>query len=157
MGAFKQCVANDELWTRMTHQEKRSLCLSIYLYCGQVSLTKYHLHDQASMVVYYKVKLGEPRSRENVWHFLFLSHLTQYELLTEVHIMAESRWYSIPIKNKNDFHFHVRLYIFFSYLLCVLVKSQGSRDRGYILSKGSSLMIYYGCPIGRLWSDWNGQ
>lgn len=42
---FKQCVANDELWTRMTHQEKRSLCLSIYLYCGQVSLTKYHLHD----------------------------------------------------------------------------------------------------------------
>lgn len=45
MGAFKQCVANDELWTRMTHQEKRSLCQSIYLYCGQVALTKYHLHD----------------------------------------------------------------------------------------------------------------
>lgn len=149
-------MANDELWTRMTHQEKRSLCLSIYLYCGQVSLTKYHLYDQASMVVYYKVKLGEPRSRENVWHFLsFIWHNT---IMKEVHIMAESRWYSIPINIKmNSIFTYVYIYFSLSYLLCVLVKSQGSRDRGYILSKGSSLMLYYGCPIGRLWSDWNGQ
>lgn len=101
------------------HIKKNGLFASLYTFIVDRYLSRNTIYmTQASMVVYYKVKLGEPRSRENVWHFLFLSHLTQYELLTEVHIMAESRWYSIPIKIKMISIF-TYVYIYFSLTCCV--------------------------------------
>lgn len=59
------------------HIKKNGLFASLYTFIVDRYLSRNTIYmTQASMVVYYKVKLGEPRSRENVWHFLFLSHLT---------------------------------------------------------------------------------
>lgn len=79
------------------HIKKNGLFASLYTFIVDRYLSRNTIYmTQASMVVYYKVKLGEPRSRENVWHFLsFIWHNT---IMKEVHIMAESRWYSIHIK-----------------------------------------------------------
>lgn len=79
------------------HIKKNGLFACLYTFTVDRYLSRNTIYmTQASMVVYYKVKLGEPRSRENVWHFLsFIWHNT---IMKEVHIMAESRWYSIHIK-----------------------------------------------------------
>lgn len=79
------------------HIKKNGLFACLYTFIVDRYLSRNTIYmTQASMVVYYKVKLGEPRSRENVWHFLSL--IWHNMILTEEHIMAESRWYSIHIK-----------------------------------------------------------
>lgn len=62
------------------HIKKNGLFACLYTFIVDRYLSRNTIYmTQASMVVYYKVKLGEPRSRENVWHFLSLtSHNTIY-------------------------------------------------------------------------------
>lgn len=59
---------------------RKTVSASLYTFIVDRYLSRNTIYmTQASMVVYYKVKLGEPRSRENVWHFLsFIWHNTIY-------------------------------------------------------------------------------
>lgn len=55
------------------HIKKNGLFACLYTFIVDRYLSRNTIYmTQASMVVYYKVNLGEPRSRENVWHFLSL-------------------------------------------------------------------------------------